>query len=207
VLRLSIRRPVGRKPTCPVDSPSRLRESTPERVSTITGRSRAGARSVVDRHVTSQVAPFVSISSHCVEPAQIDRTSPLPSPPQPTLDSTIQFNRVVSTLIKFTATPPSRLHRCKRPSKLSTLCKCTVIPIGWLFYVQPIAAECWRGRTGRLSRILGKNTIFNEHPVVFFVFSNRDEFGVHECAQKTLYEQVYTSIRTHSNPAVCHNIC
>ena len=101
MLRLSIRRPVGRKPTCPVDSPSRLRESTPERVSTITGRSRAGARSVVDRHVTSQVAPFVSISSHCVEPAQIDRTSPLPSPPQPTLDSTIQFNRVVSTLIQF----------------------------------------------------------------------------------------------------------
>ena len=27
----------------------------------------------------------------------------------------------------------------------------------WLvFYVQPIAAECWRGRGGKLSRILGK---------------------------------------------------
>ena len=32
---------------------------------------------------------------------------------------------------QFTATHPSRLDRCKRPSKLSTLCKCTVIPIGW----------------------------------------------------------------------------
>ena len=34
----------------------------------------------------------------------------------------------------------------------------------WLvIFVQPIAAEFWRG--GKLSRILGKNTIFNEHPV------------------------------------------
>ena len=33
-------------------------------------------------------------------------------------------------------------------------------------FVQPIAAECWCGRGGKLSRILGKkNTIFNEHPV------------------------------------------
>ena len=36
----------------------------------------------------------------------------------------------------------------------------------WLvIFVQPIAAECWRGRGGKLSRILGKNTIFTEHPV------------------------------------------
>ena len=27
------------------------------------------------------------------------------------------------------------------------------------------AAECWRGRGGKLSRILEKNKIFNEHPV------------------------------------------
>ena len=33
------------------------------------------------------------------------------------------------------------------------------------FFVQPIAAECWRGRGGKLSRIRGKNTNFNEHPV------------------------------------------
>ena len=49
--------------------------------------------------------------------------------------------------------------------KLSTQCECTVTPIGCSFIVQPIAAECWRGRGGKLSRILGKNTIFNEHPV------------------------------------------
>ena len=37
----------------------------------------------------------------------------------------------------------------------------------WLviFFLQPIAAECWRERGGKLSRILEKNTIFNEHPV------------------------------------------
>ena len=28
-----------------------------------------------------------------------------------------------------------------------------------------VAAECWRGRGGKLSRIFGKNTIFNERPV------------------------------------------
>ena len=27
--------------------------------------------------------------------------------------------------------PFPRLHRCKRPSKLSTQCECTVTPIGW----------------------------------------------------------------------------
>ena len=27
--------------------------------------------------------------------------------------------------------PLPRLHRCKRPSKLSTKCECTVTPIGW----------------------------------------------------------------------------
>ena len=52
------------------------------------------------------------------------------------------------------------------PSGLSTQCECTVTPIGWYFFVQPIAAECWRGRGGKLSRVLGKNTIFNEHPVL-----------------------------------------
>ena len=50
-----------------------------------------------------------------------------------------------------------RLHRCNRPSTLSTQCECTVTLIGWYFFVQPIAAECWRrGRGGKLSRILGK---------------------------------------------------
>ena len=60
----------------------------------------------------------------------------------------------------FTATPPSptllketfkalnamRVNshsHCKRPSKLSTQCECTctVTPIGWYFFVQPIAAD------------------------------------------------------------------
>ena len=48
--------------------------------------------------------------------------------------------------------PLPRLHRCKRPSKLSTQCECTVTPIGWYFFVQPIAAEFWRGRGGKLSK-------------------------------------------------------
>ena len=60
--------------------------------------------------------------------------------------------------------PLPRLHRCKRPWKLSTQCECTVTPIGWWFFVQPIVAEYWRGRGGKLSRIM-ENTIFNEHPV------------------------------------------
>ena len=61
----------------------------------------------------------------------------------------------------FTAIPPSRLHRCK----LSTQCECTVTP----FFVQQIAAEWWRGRGGKLKRILGKNTIFKEHPAVYSI--------------------------------------
>ena len=43
------------------------------------------------------------------------------------------------------------------------------------FFVQPIAAECWRGRGGKLSRILGKNAIFNEHPV--YQSKIRNEFS------------------------------
>ena len=52
--------------------------------------------------------------------------------------------------------PLLHLHRCKRPSKLSTQCECTVTPIGWEFFVQPIEAECWWGRGGKLLRIPGK---------------------------------------------------
>ena len=55
-----------------------------------------------------------------------------------------------------------RLHCCKRSSKLSTQCKCTVTPIGWYFFVQLIAAKCWRG-----GEFFEKNTILNEHPVVY----------------------------------------
>ena len=52
--------------------------------------------------------------------------------------------------------PLPRLHRCKRPSKLSTQCKCTVTPIGWEFFFRPIAAEFCQERGGKISRILGK---------------------------------------------------
>ena len=69
---------------------------------------------------------------------------------------------------QFTATPPY-LHRCKIPSKLSTQSECTVT--GWYFFVQPITAECWRGRGGKLSIILGKHTIF-KHPVNGAKFSS-----------------------------------
>ena len=35
-------------------------------------------------------------------------------------------------------------------------CECTVTPIGRQFFIQPIAAVCWRGRGGKLLRILEK---------------------------------------------------
>ena len=54
---------------------------------------------------------------------------------------------------QFTATPLS--PTCKRPSMLSMQCNCTVILMAGIF-VQPIAAECWRGRRSKLSRILEK---------------------------------------------------
>ena len=64
------------------------------------------------------------------------------------------------------ATFPSPTYRCKRFSKLSTQCECTVTPIGWPISVTPIAAECLYGR--EIMKILGKNTIFPEHPVLEF---------------------------------------
>ena len=38
--------------------------------------------------------------------------------------------------------------------------------------VQPIATECLRGRGGKIMKILGKNTIFPEHPVCNIPISN-----------------------------------
>ena len=52
----------------------------------------------------------------------------------------------------FTATLP-RLHIALQ--SFSMQCECTVAPIGWPFFVQPIADECLRGRGVKLSRILG----------------------------------------------------
>ena len=42
---------------------------------------------------------------------------------------------------------------------------CTVTPIGWKFFVQPIAAECRQGRGCKIREFLAKSTIFNEHSV------------------------------------------
>ena len=52
--------------------------------------------------------------------------------------------------------PLPRLYRCTKPSKLSTQCECTGTSIGWYFLEQPMAAECWRGRGGKLPRIFVK---------------------------------------------------
>ena len=57
--------------------------------------------------------------------------------------------------------------------------------IGRYFFVQPIGAECWRGRGGKLSRILGKkNTIFKKHPV---------------CANKDKVWDIFKTKPTHAN--------
>ena len=37
--------------------------------------------------------------------------------------------------------------------------------IGWPFSVQPIAAQYWRGRDGKMARFLNKNTFCYEYPV------------------------------------------
>ena len=82
------------------------------------------------------------------------------------------MDRYIETLteIKFvffhnSVQPLPRLHRCKRPSRLSTQCACTVIPM-----VISCATNSSRVRVRerwQLSRILeNKKTIFNEHPVL-----------------------------------------
>ena len=62
--------------------------------------------------------------------------------------------------------PPPRLHRWKRPSKLSTQCECTVTPNGWYFFFTTNSS-----RGGKLSRILGKNKICNEHPYIGWAYA------------------------------------
>ena len=50
----------------------------------------------------------------------------------------------------------------------------------WLvIFVQPIAAECRRGRGGKLSRILGKNTKFNKHPVSYLIWKELSQAICH----------------------------
>ena len=43
--------------------------------------------------------------------------------------------------------------------------------IGWPFFVQPIEAKCWRRRSSKIQKILGKKTIFSEHPVYLCVLT------------------------------------
>ena len=50
---------------------------------------------------------------------------------------------------------PSLAYVAIRDLQSSQRKECTVTPIGLQFFVQPIAAECWRGRGDKLSRILG----------------------------------------------------
>ena len=51
----------------------------------------------------------------------------------------------------------------------------TVTPIGWDFFVKSIAAQCWRGRGGKLREFLEKNTIFNEHLLSLLVTAGLKE--------------------------------
>ena len=46
-----------------------------------------------------------------------------------------------------------KIHYNPSLAYIAVQCECTVNPIGLYFFVQPIAAECWRGRGGKLSRI------------------------------------------------------
>ena len=69
----------------------------------------------------------------------------------------------------------------------------------WLVvFVQPIAAESWRRRGGKLSSVLGKNTIFNEHPVLtrgfrLFLWVIRFEF-IYCCAKSVTRGRISVQI-------------
>ena len=58
---------------------------------------------------------------------------------------------------QFTATPPS-------PTWLEETFNASVQSLLLAGFAQPTAAECWRGRGGKLSRIR-ENTLLNEHPI------------------------------------------
>ena len=53
--------------------------------------------------------------------------------------------------------PLPRLHRCKRPSKLSNAMRVYSHSYWLVFFWKPIAPECWRRWSGKLSRILEKS--------------------------------------------------
>ena len=86
--------------------------------------------------------------------------------------------------------PLPRLHFCKRPSNLSMQCECTVTPIGWQFFVQPIAAECWRERGGKFWR--KHNIYWSLRPIIFStIISFWQYFKLFSCL--SLKPQICTS--------------
>ena len=61
--------------------------------------------------------------------------------------------------------PSLRLHRCKRPSKLSTQCESTVTLLAGNFLCNQKQPSAGEGKVANFPEFLEKNTIFNEHPV------------------------------------------
>ena len=55
---------------------------------------------------------------------------------------------------------------------------------------QPIAAQCWRGRDGKILKILEKNTIFNEHFVHWCMSPFLDGF-YRKRYQKNLFSHIW----------------
>jgi len=47
-----------------------------------------------------------------------------------------------------------------------------------IFFVQPIAAECWRGRGGKLLRILGKKTQYLMNTLYYFTHEKEQETNI-----------------------------
>ena len=83
--------------------------------------------------------------------------------------------------------PLPLLHRCKRPAKLSTQCKCTVTPIGGQFFVQPIAGE---GEVVIFRKFLEKKTQYSMNILYLFRKCNASrrasrQFSVrHTCSSR-----------------------
>ena len=75
--------------------------------------------------------------------------------------------------------PLPRLHRCKRPSNSQRNVSVQSPVMAGNVFVQPIAAECWRGRGGKLSRILGIKHNVNEHSVdILMVLFAKHKSGI-----------------------------
>ena len=62
----------------------------------------------------------------------------------------------------------------RRGTRICKRSEWTVTLIGWSFFVQPIAAQCWRRRGRQIMKInkINENTIFDEIPVLQFSVEN-----------------------------------